>query len=168
MICESPISSAPSSLKHTMQRRFRRMSLYKISRVKSWPEDACCLQNTQTCRPLNKFMHWMLLETFAIQLVTDLMSRGSVKGCKRVREEKPEGPETSREKPSKSLCWIIDPPSLPTYRSIHYAYSHLSKCMEYWRCLRIDDIWIMHNILSVGHDNSHRMMNDDIVLNNHI
>lgn len=168
MICEPPISSAPSSLKHTMPKRFHRMSLYKISHVRSWPKDACCLKNTPTYTLLDKLMQWTLLVTFAIQLVTDVMSRGSVKGWKRAREGKPKGPETSREKSSKSLCWIIDPPSLPTHRSIHYAYSHLSKCKEYWRCFQIDDIWIMHNILSVGHDNSHRMMNGDVLLNNHI
>lgn len=113
---------------------------------------------------------WQTLwETLTIQLVAGLMPRGSVKGCKEIGEEKPEGPETSRKKPSKKfLLNYRSSLSFPIYKSIHYAYRYLSKCMNSWRGLWINDIWITHNILSAGHDNSLRMMNNDISLKNPI
>lgn len=145
-----------------MQRRLRRTSLYKI---KSWPEDARCLQNTQIYTALEK-THALNAPRNTCRPVGDRLNVKRIsKGLyKRVREEKPEGPETPREKPSKSLCWIIDPLSLslPIYKSIHYAYRYLSKCMKYLRGLWIDDIWITHNISSAGRDNSHRKMHNDI------
>lgn len=90
------------------------------------------------------------MKTLTIQLVAGVMPRGSVKGCKEIGEEKPEGPETSRKKPSrKFLLNYRSSLSFPIYKSIHYAYRYLSKCMNSWRGLWINDIWITHNILSL-------------------
>lgn len=133
-----------------MPRRFPRKSLYEINHVESWPEDACCLQNTHR-------------KTLAVQLVTELMSGGSVEAGKSSKGVREENPETSGEKPSKSLCWIIDPPSFPIHKSTQDVCS-CSKCMKYWRRFYINDIWITRNVLFVDRANSQRMIYSDAIL----
>lgn len=54
--------------------------------------------------------------------------KGAVRGSE--KEKKARGVETSGEEPSKSLCWIIDPPSLSVHESIHDVYCCLSKMHE--------------------------------------
>lgn len=96
VICESPISSALSSLKHPTLRRFPRTSLYKISPVERG--------NTKILgKPSSHECSW---KQFGHQLATDLMSGGSVNCYKKKgsEKEKPAGPELSGEKPSKSPC----------------------------------------------------------------
>lgn len=135
-------------------------------------EDSCCSRSTQTQTPLS---------TLVCRKHTCTPKRplfdwwANVKRISRGREGPRKGRRKKKTRRARNLLGEAVKKPVLNYRSslppMHKPMMYIAVLRNAWNtggAFRIDDVKITQNILSLDHANSHRMMLDDTVLQNHI